>query len=116
MEEQSAQKTPAPAPAAAPRAENSPERDLSQEIERVVEREPLDMVKCVRVFGNYYRCNWWSRAAAAHPEYSWTGVIFDLVRKSSFLNATMEAGELNIKIIGSSTVGRKNQSGFRIIK
>ncbi len=65
MDEQSAQEQPARKAAESTSPENPSEKDLSREIERTVAREPLDFVKCVRVFGNYYRCNWWSRAAGA---------------------------------------------------
>jgi hypothetical protein len=110
MSEQSPQKDPAPAtpgPAAPVRA---PDEDLSQKIERAVDREPLDLVKCVRVFGNYYRCNWWSRAGGAHTRtgFDLTGVIADSIRKSSFLSATMNAGELIMKEIGPIGPQRKN--------
>ena len=114
MDEQSAQEHPARRPAESSQnvsgenpsgenssSENSSNRDLSREIERTVAREPLDFVKCVRVFGNYYRCNWWSRAAGARKylDYAWTGIIVDIVRKSCFLSATMNAGELTLKEI-----------------
>jgi len=87
-----------------------PGTDLSQEIERVVDREPLDLVKCVRVFGNYYRCNWWSRTVAARTraDYAWSGRMADYVRKSCFLNVTMNAGELIMKEIGPVGEHRKN--------
>ena len=93
MSEQSAQKDPAVAVSA--------EEDLSRKIEGAVDREPLDLVKCVRVFDNYYRCNWWSRgpAAAAEPQYI-SGIMTDFVRKSRFFSATMNAGELVVKEIG----------------
>jgi hypothetical protein len=103
MSEQSTQKTP---PAAAPAAEE----DLSRKIEGVVEREPLDLVKCVRVFGNYYRCNWWSRAATARAnlDYAWSGVMADCVRKSRFLSATIDAGELIVREISPGSVNRRD--------
>jgi hypothetical protein len=37
------------------------ETDLSAQIEQAVQKDPLDRVKCVRVFDNFYRCNWWAR-------------------------------------------------------
>ena len=94
-----------------PAKEASGNKDLSQEIERSMDREPLDLVKCVRVFGNYYRCNWWSRADGARQEYAWTGVIVDCIRKSRFLTATMNAGELVVKEVGpvSTPVSRASR-------
>ena len=86
------------------------EKDLSQEIERVVDREPLDQVRCVRVFGNYYRCNWWSRMSTQHTraDYDWAGLIMDCVRESRFLSATMQAGQLVIKEVGPAVARQKN--------
>jgi hypothetical protein len=102
MDEQSSQKQSAPGIAGSAGAQHAPDKDLSQEIERVLEREPMDLIKCVRVFGNYYRCNWWSRAANAgtQPDYAWAGIVVDFIRKSRFLSATMNAGELVINEIG----------------
>jgi hypothetical protein len=110
MDEQSAQEQPARKAAESTSPENPSEKDLSREIERTVAREPLDFVKCVRVFGNYYRCNWWSRAAGARQylDYAWTGIIVDIVRKSCFLSATMNAGELTLKEIGPVGAHRRN--------
>jgi hypothetical protein len=102
MSEQSPQKDPA--------AEvTPPEEDLSRKIEGAVDREPLDLVKCVRVFGNYYRCNWWARGTAApsEPEYI-SGIMTDIVRKSRFLSATMNAGELILREIGPLGAQQKN--------
>ena len=79
----------------------SPDKDLSREIERIVDREPLDLVRCVRVFGNYYRCNWWSSAGvkSGSLDARWSRMIIDIVRKSCFLTATMDAGHLVMKEI-----------------
>ena len=41
----------------------APAKDLSRQIEQSVKREPLDAVRCIRVFGDFYRCNWWSPAS-----------------------------------------------------
>ena len=76
------------------------EADLSRRIEQAVPRDPLDRVKCVRVFDDFYRCNWW-----AHPEGGvsgknpsvWSVVATQRVRKSQFLKAAIVAGELLIK-------------------
>ncbi len=74
--------------------------DLSSEIERAVERQPSDRVRCVRVFGDAYRCNWWSRSdasatASAQPE--WLSSMADRIRKSCFLIAVMRDGHLVIE-------------------
>jgi hypothetical protein len=110
MDEQSDQKNHAFTMVAPPAAEHPSDEDLSRKIEKVVEREPLDLVKCVRVFGIYYRCNWWSRNGdgRTRPANDWTGIIVDSVRKSCFLSATMNAGELVVKEIDPVSGHRKH--------
>jgi hypothetical protein len=95
--------------------EISADKDLSTEIERVIEREPLDQVRCVRVFGNYYRCNWWSRLGGPRTglDYDWAGLLMDFIRKSRFLIASMQTGELVIKEVESIAAGQQN-SGNKI--
>ena len=97
-EEQATPKSPARKGAGPENAGSPAEADLSQEIARMVEREPMDQVRCVRVFGNYYRCNWWSRLGGPRRglDYDWAGLITDYIRKSRFLAATMETGKLVI--------------------
>ena len=77
------------------------DEDLSRRIEGFVNREPLDLVRCVRVFGIYYRCNWWSLSTAAGRtlEYSSPATRADYIRKSRFLCATLNAGDLVVKEI-----------------
>src|SRR5581483_9150601 len=72
--------------------------DLSRQIEQLVEREPLDAVRCVRVFGDFYRCNWWSRAGTKRgAEFDWGGLVPDRVRQSRFLKATMRGEVLLVE-------------------
>jgi hypothetical protein len=113
MDENTAPNNAVRKPVAPAGAEQSSDKDLSQEIERFVDREPQDLVRCARVFGNYYRCNWWSRAGGAQKrlEYNWADVIMDVVRKSCFLSATMSAGKLVMKEIGGADPCRKNLTG-----
>jgi len=111
MDVPSTQDNPARKPAEPAAAEPRSDKDLSQQIEQAVEREPLDQVKCVRVFGNYYRCNWWSRAGAqSRLEYNWAGLLMDVIRKSCFLSVTMQAGQLVIKEVGASAGGKEGVS------
>ena len=35
-------------------------QDLSSELMRELPRSPDEMVRCRRVVGNHYRCNWWA--------------------------------------------------------
>jgi hypothetical protein len=109
VEDQSTQKpTPTPPTPIAKeppaKAEAAPaEKDLSQLIERAVDREPMDQVKCVRVFSNYYRCNWWSKSTSPkkRTDTAWGGEFMDCIRKSRFLTATMQTGELVITEVPS---------------
>ena len=76
------------------------EPDLSAQIEQAVQKDPLDRVKCVRVFDDFYRCNWWAQPKTEMASWhaSMCGAVAtQRVRKSRFLNATMVAGELMIK-------------------
>ena len=53
-------KTPTPASTA--------NMDLSAQITATLDKRAGETVKCVRVFGDNYRCNWWVRAdPAASP-------------------------------------------------
>lgn len=74
--------------------------DLSREIERSVSREPSDRVRCVRVCGDHYRCNWWAPATASNdpraPMAEWAVTALHRVRKSRFLRATNAPGRLVI--------------------
>lgn len=73
--------------------------DLSQEIERAVTRQPQDRVRCVHVFDDHYRCNWWALedGDARLPQAEWASLAMHRVRKSQFITARLEAGELVIK-------------------
>jgi hypothetical protein len=72
--------------------------DLSRDIERAVEKEPSDRVKCVRVFGERYRCNWWAPAvgAVSNPAFDWAVVTTHHIRKSQFFSASNSTGQLII--------------------
>ena len=112
MEEQSVQQN-VPGKQPVVKSEAAPvEKDLSQQIERSVAREPLDQVKCVRVFGNYYRCNWWSRLNASKAKATdnqWGSSLMEIVRKSRFLSATMQGGELVVHEVRPGSVYHENR-------
>ncbi len=75
--------------------------DLSDQIERAIGKDPQDRVRCVRVFEDYYRCNWWAPAVsgpgAFDKSYNWGVLTTHHVRRSCFLNATMDSGQLVMK-------------------
>ena len=74
-------------PTARPAAEN-----LSEAIEQMMDRKAGERVRCVRVFGNCYRCNWWTSAKTA----SWLLSTTASIKRSIFLRATKEADKLVI--------------------
>ncbi|HVT89563.1 MAG TPA: hypothetical protein VHD56_11970 [Tepidisphaeraceae bacterium] len=61
--------------------------DLSSQINAFVEKEQGEIVKCVRVFGDLYRCNWWGHEHTDKINRPLAGFDVTLlrVRKSSFL-------------------------------
>jgi hypothetical protein len=80
-----------------PPAQAAATTDLSQAIEGSVEREPGEEVRSVRLYENYYRCNWWVRDELPGPVYLNTGKI----SRSKFLRATMSGEKLVIEDISS---------------
>ena len=98
MDEQIVEKSPVPAAKDPAVAAERAGRDLSVEIEQAVEREPRDRVKCVRLFDDYYRCNWWAPEGEGTPREraAWAEVATNRVRKSRFLTATLHEGKLRI--------------------
>ena len=66
--------------------------DHSTAILQQVERESSDQVTCVRVFANYYRCNWWAPLPLppnAAPLFQGLELSNYRVRKSRFFRATV---------------------------
>ena len=94
-------------PAAAPMAADKGALDLSGEIERTVAREPQDRVRCVRVYDDHYRCNWWApgveAAAGANTNMAeWASVAMHTVRKSRFITARLSGGQLVMEEAGGT--------------
>ena len=67
--------------------------DLSEAIDGTVERQPGEEVRTVRVFNDYYRCNWWTQDKSLGPVYLNLGKI----SRSKFLRATMTGEKLVIE-------------------
>ena len=84
--------TQAPLPLTAP-------EDHSAEIQRVVKKEPMDRVKCVRVFDSYYRCNWWSphKSPTSGTTPQWAVGTTHFVRKSAFFRASLLGGQVVVE-------------------
>ena len=67
--------------------------DLSSEIEQSMDRHPDERIKVVRVFDDYYRCNWWVKDKTPHCPWLATGTI----TKSRFIRATKTDDRLLIE-------------------
>jgi hypothetical protein len=67
--------------------------DLSREIERSSERQADEQIKAVRVFGDFYRCNWWARDMSPNAYWLATGTI----RKSRLLRATRTSAGMRVE-------------------
>jgi hypothetical protein len=79
----------------APRQADGPGEDLSTEIAAAVERWPGDSVRCTRVWGSDYRCNWWAPEPTGgydNPGMHGLLVTTHRVRFSRFLRVTKAAG------------------------
>ena len=78
--------------------------DLSAQITATLDKRAGETVKCVRVFGDNYRCNWWVRAdPAASPSargLSLEGTMMR-VQRSSFLTVTKTPNGLQIRGVKS---------------
>jgi hypothetical protein len=97
--------------AVAPSGPGKPTGDLSREIERAVPREPQDRVKCVRVFGDRYRCNWWAPLGwddVRGPRPEWAITAMCRVRKSRFLRATARGTRLTVEDLGADGAAAGN--------
>jgi len=67
--------------------------DLSKEIAAALQKEPGETVKCVHVFGDNYRCNWWGPGELRTP------VLAQRVRRSRLLKVTKTADGLAMEDI-----------------
>jgi hypothetical protein len=74
--------------------------DLSDEISRLVDKQPGDSVRCTLVCNDNYRCNWWApqiTSAYDNPGMSGLLVTTHRVRKSRFLHVTRRGEGLAIE-------------------
>lgn len=78
-------------------------QDLSGEIELAVEREPLDRVRCVHLYDDRYRCNWWAPGDGEirTPQAEWAMLAMHRVRKSRFISARLSGGQLVMEDVTS---------------
>lgn len=90
---------PEKAPVAIP-APSSIEIDLSAEISATVETQVGEIARCVRIFGDSYRCNWWGHEEASDsgkPIPSGFEITELRVRRSRFLKVRKTREGLQIQ-------------------
>ncbi|MCY2954826.1 MAG: hypothetical protein NTU53_23085 [Planctomycetota bacterium] len=66
---------------------------MSEAIDQMMERQPDEEVRSVRVFEDRYRCNWWVRQKTT----DWLSFTTGVIRKSRFLRATQVANKVVIE-------------------
>ena len=79
-----------------------PMADLSTEIVGTIEKSRDERVTCRRIFGNYYRCNWWAPQATGkydNPEMVGLTVTTHRVRRSKWLHVTRSEAGLAIQTV-----------------
>lgn len=59
MDESTAPRTEGNSKSAEKKPRPSGDEDLSDELRQTVTREVGDVVRCTRIDGRFYRCNWW---------------------------------------------------------
>lgn len=74
-------------------AQSPAPEDFSEAIEQSMERQPDEQVRCVRVYEDRYRCNWWVRGAGR----DWLAAATGSIRKSIFLRVTKQNDKLVIE-------------------
>jgi hypothetical protein len=81
----------------------SRDENLAKEISSAVERLPDDIVRCTRVNGSFYRCNWWAaeRTDGYDNPMMKAGQVGTThrIRKSEFLSVTRSADGLSIVVV-----------------
>ncbi len=92
--------TAVPVAAAVPgKARPKADEDHSRAIELAVARDPQDRVKCVRLYDDKYRCNWWAPSAvnpSTNRAFDWSTLSTHHVRESRFYTARMADEKLLI--------------------
>lgn len=68
--------------------------DLSGAIAQTLTKLADEELRIVRVFGDRYRCNWWVRSTSPNTTLTFS---CGTIRRSSFVRATRESGELVIE-------------------
>ena len=94
--------TKAPNPSAPTPEPASASADLSREIVKQLTKKSSDRLTVRRIWGNHYRCNWWSPEETGsydNPQMGGLTVTTHRVRKSQFLRVTKSGAELSIEVV-----------------
>ena len=87
-------------------AAEAPAYDLSEEIVKAVKRTAGERVTCRRIFGNNYRCNWWTPQSTNgydNPNMSGQTVTTHRVGRSALLRVTKtHEGKLLIETVNGA--------------
>ena len=81
--------------------------EICRAVERVMTKEPRDRVRCTHLFGDYYRCNWWSRVASPNvtEDYDWASTLTDHIRQSRFLQVTVGPAGVEVRAVTARAGG-----------
>ena len=74
--------------------------DHSREIIQTMDKEPRDQLTCVRVYDDFYRCNWWAPGILpGRSESIFQGLEISTyrIRKSHFVRAVIRDGQLVVE-------------------
>jgi hypothetical protein len=69
--------------------------DLCLSINQRLERLPGEEVRSVRVFGDVYRCNWWTQSRT-----DWLGTASSRISRSKLLRVVLNGDKLAIDEVG----------------
>lgn len=77
----------------------APAKQLATAVEQRMLRDPHDRVKCIHLFDDYFRCNWWAPPSESnkHLSFAWGISATHHVRKSRFLKVTRVNEKLMIE-------------------
>lgn len=79
--------------------------DLSEEIVRTVRKAAGERVTCRRIFGDNYRCNWWSAASTDgydNPNMGGQTVMTHRIGRSELLHVTKTSAGLVINTVNGN--------------
>src|SRR4051812_26069643 len=82
--------------------------DLSKEMEQSMARQSDERIEVVRVYDDFYRCNWWVEDKTPHSFWLASGRI----KKSTFVRATKTGDGLLIEQLKAKAKGSGGSGVF----